>query len=316
MQKIKLALLGIGNHSQMNHLPSLVRYAERHPDEIELAALCDLRGEEARAAAEKHGFARAYTDLGEMLKEEKPDGCIAVTPIQATLPVATQIIRAGVPLLMEKPPGANLEETRRIVDLVEETGARVMVSVNRRFDLALQGALSWKGDRSLEYLRVSMIRHRRVEPTFMQGTAIHAVDAMRHIAGDVQDFEVETRTVGGGRWYIAWLRFASGVRGTLEVLITGGRKSEQYELFGPDYSISARVAEFDVGAAKMWEDGELVSDQETGPGLPEFVRNGAYGETREFIDALRENRAPRPNPAAVLQSVELCDAMARAAEKE
>lgn len=316
MQKIKLALLGIGNHSQMNHLPSLVRYAERHPDEIELAALCDLRGEEARAAAEKHGFARAYTDLGEMLKEEKPDGCIAVTPIQATLPVATQIIRAGVPLLMEKPPGANLEETRRIVDLVEETGARVMVSVNRRFDLALQGALSWKGDRSLEYLRVSMIRHRRVEPTFMQGTAIHAVDAMRHIAGDVRDCAVDVHTVAGARWYIAQFDFEGGQRGTLEVLTTGGRKSEQYELFGPDYSISARVADFDIGALKAWENGELVVDEESGPGLPEFVRNGAYDETVEFIAALREDRAPGPAPADVLPSVEICDALARAAAEK
>jgi predicted dehydrogenase len=314
MPKIKIALLGTGNHSHANHLPSLARYAAEHPDTIELAAVCDLRQEEAQAAAATYGFGRAYTDLDEMLAQENPDGLIAVTPIQATLPVASQIIRAGVPLLMEKPPGANLDETRQIVDLVQKTGARVMVSVNRRFDLALQRALSFKGERPLEYLRATMIRHRRTQPTFMQDTAIHVVDAMRHIAGDVRHHNVDTRYISSAHWYLARFKFECGADGTLEVLTTSGKRSEEYGLFGPDYAICARVAEFDIGATKAWENDELVVDEQSAPQQPEFVRNGAYGETAEFIAALKEDRAPRPAPADILQSVEICDALASAAK--
>jgi myo-inositol 2-dehydrogenase / D-chiro-inositol 1-dehydrogenase len=310
MRKVKIVLLGVGNHSVNNHLPTLARYAELHPDDVDLVGLCDLRLEEAQAAAEKYGFARVYTDLQDMLDTEQPDGCIAITPLEATLPIATQVIRSGVPLLMEKPPGLDLAQTRQIVDLVEETGSRVMVSVNRRFDLALKQALCWKGDRPLEYLRATMVRNRRLEPTFITGTAIHAVDAMRYIAGDVQDYTVDVRVVAGAPWYVAGFDFASGARGTLEVLTTGGRKSEQYELFGPDYSVVARVADFDIGAVKAWDRGDLVVDGIVAPGQGEFVRNGAYDETVEFIAAIREDRPPRPAPADVLQSVEICNALA------
>ena len=316
MKKLKIAQLGVGSHSQINHLPSAARYVELHAGEIELVGLCDLREQEARTAAEEYGFARVYTDLGEMLDIEKPDGCIAITPLEATLPIATQIIRTGTPLLMEKPPGVDLSETRQIVDLVEGTGSRVMVSVNRRFDLALQKALAWRGDKPLEYLRTTMIRHRRVEPSFMTGTAIHAVDAMRHIAGDVRDYTVDVRMVAGAWWYVAQFEFAAGTHGTLEVLTTGGRKGEHYELFGPDYSVSAGVADFDTGGMKAWEKGNLVVDEIIAPALPNFVRNGAYGELVEFIASLREDRAPRPTPADVLQTVEICDALQRVAEKK
>ena len=85
MQRLRIALLGIGNHSLKNHVPSLVRYVEEHPDEIELAALCDVRGEEAQSVAEQHGFGRVYADLDEMLRQEALDGCVAVTPVRATL---------------------------------------------------------------------------------------------------------------------------------------------------------------------------------------------------------------------------------------
>jgi myo-inositol 2-dehydrogenase / D-chiro-inositol 1-dehydrogenase len=316
MEKLKIAQLGVGSHSQINHLTSAARYVEQHPGEIELVGLCDLREQEARAAAEQYGFARVYTDLGEMLEVEKPDGCIAITPLEATLPIATQVVRTGIPLLMEKPPGVDLAETQQIVDLVEATGSRVMVSVNRRFDVALQKALSWRGDRPLEYLRATMIRHRRVEPTFMTGTAIHAVDAMRHIAGDVRDYTVDVRMVSGAWWYVVQFEFTAGTHGTLEVLTTGGRKGEQYELFGPDYSVSASVADFDAGGMKAWENGDLVVDEIVDPELPSYVRNGAYGELVEFIASLREDRAPRPTPADVLQSVEICDALQRIADKK
>ena len=55
-----------------------------------------------------------------------------------------------------------------------------------------------------------------------------------------------------------------------------------------------------------WKDGRVVVEDEPARGMPEFIRNGTYAETVEFIAAFKENRAPHPSPAEVLQSVELC----------
>lgn len=306
---IKLVVLGAGNHSRRNHLPALARYVAEHPGEIELAGLCDLNEGLATEMARRHGFARAYTDLDEMLHAEQPDGCVAITPIPATKEIAARVIRAEIPLLMEKPPGATLGEAREIVDLVKGTGAWVMVSMNRRFDPALRAALDWRGERPIVYLRGRIVRHNRREPDFMYGTAIHPLDTMRAIAGDVQEYSVAERLVDGVRWYVIRLVFKNGALGTLEVLPTAGSLSESYELVGDGMRALAGAGDTDSGMARCWENGELVVESHPSPDLPSFVRNGTYAETCAFISALQAGRAPYPSPAQVLQTVELCQAI-------
>jgi myo-inositol 2-dehydrogenase/D-chiro-inositol 1-dehydrogenase len=310
---LKIVLLGAGDHSQRNHLPALARYAARHPGEVTLAGLCDLRHEHAQAMAERYGFARAYADLEEMLDAVKPDGCIAVTPIPATARVAAQVIRAGVPLLMEKPPGATVDEACAIAGLAERTGTRVMVSMNRRFDPALRAALAWRGDRLLAYLHARIARVDRREATFMQGAAIHPLDAMRAVAGDVRDCAADVRQVDGVCWFAVRLRFACGALGVLEVLPTAGSMAESYEIFGAGFRVLVGVGEADSGTVRCWDRGRLVIEDEPARGEPGYVRNGTYDETVAFLSALKEGRALHPSPSEVLQSVELCHRIAQEA---
>lgn len=82
--------------------------------------------------------------------------------------------------------------------------------------------------------------------------------------------------------------------------------AESYEMFGAGIRSLVRVGGPDSGEVRCWERGQLAVEEEPARGMPAYVRNGAYDETTEFISALRENRAPRPSPAEVLQSVELC----------
>ena len=116
---LRVAVIGAGNHSRANHLPALARYVSEHRGELELAALCDLRRDVAEEMSKAYGFTRAHTDMDEMLAGEKLDGCIAVTPVSVTARVAERVILAGVPLLMEKPPGATPAEAVEICALAE-----------------------------------------------------------------------------------------------------------------------------------------------------------------------------------------------------
>lgn len=306
---LRLVVIGAGAHSAGNHLPALAQYAAEHPGAVQLAALCDLQRERAAEMAARFGFARVYTDLDEMLAREEPDGCIAVTPIPVTAEIAARVIGAGVPLCMEKPPGATMAEAREVARLAAQPGARVMVSVNRRFDPALRAALFWQGERRIECLRATIARVNRREPDFMTGTAIHALDAMRYIAGYVRDLTAERRVVDGVRWYGVTLHFTSGALGWLEVWPSCGSAVEAYEWCGAGYRVVARTGTYDDGTAQGWQGGECVWEFASPPGTPEYVRNGAYGEVVEFVAALQEGRAPYPSPAAVLQSVELCHAI-------
>ena len=304
---IKLVALGAGGHSQANHLPALARYVSESPGEVELAGLCDFRREHAEAMALKFGFARVYTDLDELLRVERPDACVAITPIPVTAEVAAHVIRAGVPLLMEKPPGATAAEAREVLCLAESMGAQVMVSMNRRFDPALRAALDWWGDRPISLLHGRIIRVDRREPEFMYGTAIHPLDAMRAIAGDVRDYRVDARRVDGVRWYTIQLDFAGGTHGILEVLPSAGSAGESYELFGDGIRALVGAGDQDSGEVRCWQEGALVLHDAPARGMPRFVRNGTYDETIAFLTALRKGRDLYPSPAQVLQSVDLCE---------
>jgi myo-inositol 2-dehydrogenase/D-chiro-inositol 1-dehydrogenase len=306
---LKLVVVGAGSHSQLNHLPALARYVADHPGEAALVGLCDLRWQHAQVLAETYGFARAYADLGEMLRVEEPDACIAVTPIPVTVEIAAQVIQAGLPLLMEKPPGATLAEARQLVELVERHDVRAMVSVNRRFDPALCAARAWWGERPISYVRGRIVRINRAEPEFAYGTAIHPLDAMRAIAGDVASYRVQVQTVGGVRWYVVHLQFASGAQGVLEVLPTAGLQAESYAWCGEGGYVEAAVGEHDAGSARGWEGGTLALQHDTVEGEPTYVQNGAYAETAAFLSALQSGTPMHPSPAEVLQSVEICQAM-------
>jgi len=308
---LKIVILGAGSHSQGNHLPALARYKREHPGQIELAGLCDLRREHAVQMVAQYGFAQAYVDLDEMLRKVQPDGCVAVTPIPVTREIAERIIRAGVPLLMEKPPGATVAEARQIVELVRQAGALVMVSMNRRFDPALHMALSWWGKRPLHYVRGTIVRVDRREPEFFYGTAIHPLDTLREIAGNVRDVSVDERRDAGVRWYTVRLAFECGAVGVLEVLPTAGSMAESYELYGPGCRAWVCAGGPDTGEVRCWEGGKLVLDENPTLGEPAFVRNGAYAETSAFIQSLDGSRPVHPMPSEVLQSVELCEQIQR-----
>jgi predicted dehydrogenase len=212
----------------------------------------------------------------------------------------------GVPLLMEKPPGASLAEARDLERQARTSGARVMVSVNRRFEPPLRAALDWIAGRPIRYVRCTMVRPERTEEEFITGTAIHTVDALRHIAGDVVECSTRSWRVIGVPWYVISFRFAGGAEGVLEVIPTGGFGVERYDIFGHDFWATAHSGSYDDGRCTLRQGGRVVRETADPPDTPYFLRSGAYAETVEFIDALKSNRPPRPTPTEVLQSVELC----------
>ncbi|WP_309397065.1 Gfo/Idh/MocA family protein [Cerasicoccus maritimus] len=302
----KIGLIGGGAHSRANHLPSLQRYVSEHPRVIELSAFCDINPEVAQNTAAEYGFARSYTSIDDMLANEALDGVIAITPVKFTKAIATQIIEADIPLVIEKPPGVDVPEAQEICDLVAAKNARVMVSVNRRFDPALVAAKEWMARRKVEFFRATMFRKDRTEPQFFSETGLHVVDAMRWFAGDIADYQVTTRDVNGVIWYRVDIQFANGVAGLLEVYPTAGMRDEAYEFFGDRFRVHTSNGEMSTGEFMAWDDGAKVIHTEPGKDQPGFIKNGSYAETAEFIASLVEDRQPTPTPRDVLPSLELC----------
>jgi myo-inositol 2-dehydrogenase / D-chiro-inositol 1-dehydrogenase len=315
---IRLGLIGCGEHSESGHAIPLARHKAAHPAEIELAAACDLRAERAQSFCRKYGFMTAYSDVDEMLARQELDGCIAVVPVERISQLGIKLLGLGIPCVVEKPLGASLTEVKALLDAARVTRTPNMVSVNRRFMPFLNRAIEWtRTVGPLRYVRSTLTRHARSEPEFLWTTAVHAVDALRYIAGQVAEAQIRTLrdASGSAEWYGIDLRFESGASGHIDVLPTAGMLEETYELMGEGFRASVTCPFGPERGWRCFRENRLVV-QETAPeGMAEEVLNGYSGEAAELVRALTVKDVPRPSIEDVFPSVELCLAMANTAKK-
>ena len=306
---LRLGLIGCGEHAEGSHAVPLARYASEHPGEICLAAACDLQVDRAEEFCRRYGFARPYSDFEEMLSKEDLDGCISVMPMERIVEVGIRLLRTGIPSVIEKPLGVSLAQVSDLLEAARETGTPHMVSVNRRFMPFLNRALDWSREiGALRYVRCTMIRHERKESDFIWSTAVHAIDALRYIAGDISEFHVQTQRSekATARWYSISLRFKNGTLGHVEVLPTAGMVEETYELAGDGFRASVTSPFGQPLSVYCWQGNQLVLEEIASIDAPEDVMNGGHNEVIEFVRALRTGTAPYPSIEDIAPSVQLC----------
>jgi predicted dehydrogenase len=317
---LKIALIGVGNWSSFVHGPALAHYAKEHSGEVELAAVCVRTSvERAQQFCEEFGFQRVYTDLGEMLDREKPDACWSITPIDATRKVAGEVMERGVPVIFEKPPGANLREAEELAEISQRTGTPNMVGFNRRWAPCTRQALAWAKEHGpFEHIYARMLRTQRMDETFAFGTGIHLLDCVRAAAeatvGGVKSARTtRVKSASGVFNFHVDLVFGSGATGRCDILPACGMLDEAYTLYGVKKSVTFqlpwRAATVTIdGKAEVWEEGE-TRQSERWPIEPQFMSSGFYGEAAEFIAALAEGRRPSPSAEEAVDSVALAEAV-------
>ena len=309
---IRIALAGCGEHSRASHASPLARFAATHPNEIKLVAACDLNRERASEFCRSFGFAEAYEDLDRMLEVEQPDACVSVMPVEKIGDVGSKLLERRIPCVIEKPLGTSLPAIEQLARVARETQTPHMVSVNRRFMPYLNQARSWMQQHGpLRYVRASQVRHRRSEPDFIWSTAIHVIDALRYIAGDVEEFAVTfSRGTSEATWYVISLRFENGASGQVEILPTAGMVEESYELFGDGYRARVTAGSGTQRSLECWADGERVMEAHVAEEEPEDLRNGSYQEVEEFVRALQTGKRPQPAIDDILPSARISFAIA------
>jgi len=247
-----------------------------------------------------------------MLDSEKPDACVCVMPIERVMEKGIQLLKRRIPCVIEKPPGASLAEAEALSRAARETQTPHMISVNRRFMPYLNQANSWMQDLGpLRYVRAVQVRHARSERDFIWSTAIHVVDALRSVAGEIDKYEVEVmRREGAAVWYNISLAFASGVTGRVEILPTAGMVEESYEFFGEGFRARVTAGAGTQRTLECWHENRLVIEARATDDEPEDRRNGAYREVVEFVRALRTGTGPQPQIDEILPSARICFAIA------
>lgn len=187
---IKIAMFGTGWFSKM-HAEMLSGM-----DGVAVTAFAGTSLEKAELAAGKYGTAAGYADTEQMLDKEKPDAAYICVPPFAHGDIERQLIERGIPFLVEKPLGTDMDTPRSIGQAVKEAGLITSAGYHFRYTDAAARAAGilkerkaemavgcWMGDMPL----VSWWRRQEKSGgQFMEQTT-HIVDLLRFLMGEVDE---------------------------------------------------------------------------------------------------------------------------------
>lgn len=187
---LNVGVVGVGN------IGSIHADVYKNNPKVELVAVCDIIKEKADAAAKKFG-GKAFYSVQDMLGSGiKLDACSVATRgeengsdhYQPTI----ELLKAGIPVLGEKPISNVVEEGEEMVALAKHKGVPYAINLNHRFTPAAKRAKEWVESGRLGHLHTINMRmwiNNPVEtsPWFhMRALHPHSFDVMRYFCGDVK----------------------------------------------------------------------------------------------------------------------------------
>jgi predicted dehydrogenase len=128
-KRFRLGIIGAGHVARDFHLPGYVK----HPDKLELVAICDLSEQAREEVKERFGFERTYADYTDMLDREDLDVVGIFLPPEFNETVCRAVVERGIPILCEKPLSTDYASAKRIVDHARQHSVRLKVNLNYRF---------------------------------------------------------------------------------------------------------------------------------------------------------------------------------------
>lgn len=200
---------------------------------VALAAVVDP-DPAGRALAAEHGAAW-HPDLEGLLAGALPNGAIVATPNRLHVEQSLALVRAGVPVLVEKPIAEDVAAAERLVAAAEAAGVALLVGHHRRHSAvaaaaraAIDGgmlgrvvavqATCWLA-KPPGYFDAAWRREPGAGPVLIN--LIHDIDMLRHLCGEIVGVQAMASSAVRGfaveDTAVVLLRFAGGALGTMSV---------------------------------------------------------------------------------------------------
>ena len=127
------ALVGFGNHCANNLLPVIQHL------QLPLKYICSTSEKKAELISQKYRGVKGTTSLQDILLDDTIAGVFVAAHPHSHFQIATEVIKAGKSLFIEKPPCENERELKTLTDTIKLYGAKpIIVGLQRRFAPATQ----------------------------------------------------------------------------------------------------------------------------------------------------------------------------------
>lgn len=125
-RSVRLGILGCGAVVERLHLP-----AARRVEGLEVAALVDRDAGRARELATRFGVPDARTDFEGL--DGRIDAALIALPNHLHAPVAIDLLKRGIAVLVEKPMALSVADARAMVEAAVAAGVTLQVGLMKRF---------------------------------------------------------------------------------------------------------------------------------------------------------------------------------------
>ncbi len=313
---LRICQIGCGSHARAVYADSLRAYSQSHEGQVAYAACCDLDEEAAARYGQLAGFAAAYGDMDQMLREQRPDAILLTTPFTVTSRLARQLLSAGIPTLMEKPPAESYDETLRLAQAAAAYGTPHQVAYNRRHMPLVRALRQRLAGQRIEHIECAMHRVGRRE-NFFHTTAVHDLDLACYLAGSpLRSMAARYPVVEGDVINAHFLLdYENGAAATLSFCPVSGAVTERIAVTAENGLFVVDLPAWGArsGSLTHYRDGVLqehLCDESLPDGTAMFITNGFYRQLSDFLDHIAAGKAPEHTLATCLDTALLAQCMA------
>jgi predicted dehydrogenase len=107
-------------------------------DKVEIVAVCDISAARAESTAQRFGIAKWYTSHRDLLGDLQPDLVHITTPPASHLPIAKDVLAAGLNVFCEKPMTVQYSDFSTLRQLARDKGCMLMENQQNRFHSSVQ----------------------------------------------------------------------------------------------------------------------------------------------------------------------------------
>lgn len=325
VEDLRIGFIGHGRHARANLYPALALSGAR------LTAVATRDETAARAAAALHGAERGHGDYRRMLDEDRLDAVFVSVAPEDQPGIVEACLQAGAHVFVEKPLGMTDRDARRVATAARTCGREVMVGFMKRHAPAYRALADLIADEE-RFGRVMSFNglfafspwtDELRDGTYLKLAAVHIVDLVRFLFGEVREVTGFTNSRGADIGMACTLRFDSGVIGNLSFAAVPAWSREQEELTVTGRHGFARVANLEELTHHHFRAEDTVPDAWQGIGEETVVRRpsnspasgglrdlylrGFAGEVRHFLECVAEGRTPLSSATDNVATMALCD---------
>lgn len=323
MKTTPICFIGAGLHSTTNIYPAALKAG------AEIQAIATRSLERSQNALQRMGSGgNAYDNYRLMLTDEQCAGVIVVAQPEDHVALVRNCIKAGKNVFVEKPLGMTVAEAVEIAESADSVGVQVMVGFMKRYAPIYQKLKEVIDSGSLGAARSFQARFAvdstlfcKDDEQFMKFAAIHMVDMVRFLFGEVVDVKGFKNSDAEFISHSISLKFENGVVGSLYLsgMTAWTRESENVTVtFDEGFAFADEINALTIHKSQQHEEQpwQSIEEADTHYKPSATPMSGAYrdlylrgfvGEMAHFLECCNTGAVPLSNAQDNVQTMKLCE---------